>query len=267
MEWGARTYLMGVVNATPDSFSGDGLTRPADAIERAVQQIEAGCDILDIGGESTRPGHVPVDPETEIARVVPVVAGVRDRFPGVVLSVDTYKPEVLRAAHAAGADLLNSVWGLPQPLLEAAVECGVSIAVMHNQTGTTYEGDMVECVLDFLARAAERAVRAGVPRERILLDPGIGFGKTADQNIAMLQNLHRVCRLGFPTLVGTSRKSTIGKLTGREPADRAFGTAATIALSVAAGVDVVRVHDVKAMRDVTRVSDAIVREWRPQGWT
>lgn len=266
MAWGARTYVMGIVNVTPDSFSGDGLASAAEATAHALAQSNAGADLIDIGGESTRPGHRPISDEVEIARIVPVIEAARAELPHAPISVDTYKPPVARAAHAAGADIVNSVWGAPDELLSVAAELGMPIVAMHNQADTTYDGPVVDAVLRFLQDCAARAIRCGIARERIVLDPGIGFGKTADQNLAVLRELHRVVALGFPTMVGTSRKSTIGRLTGREPRDRVFGTAATTALAIAAGVDAVRVHDVAAARDAVAVSDAIVRDWRPADW-
>jgi dihydropteroate synthase len=265
--WGERTYLMAIVNVTPDSFSGDGQTQIDAAIDYAVKQWNAGADMLDIGGESTRPGHEPVDEATELARVLPVIAGVRGRLRDAVISVDTTKPRVVRAAQQAGADIVNSVWGAPEDLVAAAAEFDMPIAMMHNQRGTHYDEDVVDAVVDFLRDCAERAMLCGIGPERVLLDPGIGFGKTPNHNIRLLRNLDRVCALGFPTLLGTSRKSTIGKLTGRDPHERIYGTAATTALGIAAGIDIVRVHDVAQNRDVISVSDAIVRDWRPSGWT
>jgi dihydropteroate synthase len=265
--WGRRTYLMAIVNVTPDSFSGDGRSEPLAAVEHAVAQWNAGADMVDIGGESTRPGHEAVDDATEIARITPVIAGVRRALPEAVISVDTYKPGVARAAHDAGADIINSVWGAPDALIAVAAERRMPLAAMHNQNGTEYAGNVVECVIAYLSDCAQRARAAGLPQEAIILDPGIGFGKTADQNLALLRDLKRIRGLGFATLLGASRKSTIGKLTGRGPRERIYGTAATTALGVAAGVDIVRVHDVAQQRDVISVSDAIVRDWRPAGWT
>jgi dihydropteroate synthase len=264
--WGERTFLMGIVNVTPDSFSGDGRPEVDAAIEHAVRQWNAGADLLDVGGESTRPGHEPIDEATELARVIPVIAGVRERIPDAVISVDTYKANVARAAHAAGADIVNSVWGAPDDLLATAAELKMPLSVMHNQEGTHYDGDVVNAVIAYLLDCARRAQHAGIAPECILLDPGIGFGKTPNHNIRILRALHRIADLGFPTLIGTSRKSTIGKLTGREPHERIYGTAATTALGIAARIDVVRVHDVAQNRDVISVSDAIVRDWRPSGW-
>jgi dihydropteroate synthase len=265
--WGERTYLMAIVNVTPDSFSGDGHAQTQAAIEHAVRQWNAGADMLDIGGESTRPGHERVEESTEMERVLPVIAGVRERLPQAIISIDTYKPRVAREAFGAGADIINSVWGGPDELLDAAAELQMPVAMMHNQIGTHYDGDVVEAVAAFLTDCATRALARGIPHERIMLDPGIGFGKTPNHNIRVLRRLERICDLGFPTLLGTSRKSTIGKLTGREAHERIYGTAATTALGISAGIDIVRVHDVAQNRDVISVSDAIVRDWRPSGWT
>ncbi len=267
LRWGERTYLMGIVNVTPDSFSGDGTLAPADAVAHALVQHDRSSDILDVGAESTRPGHVPVDETTECARLIPVLQGLRRALPDAIISADTYKADVFRAAHAAGADMLNSVWGLPDALLEAAAECGAPVVIMHNKRYADYDAPVMDEVLRFLAEAAQRALRAGIPAEHVILDPGIGFGKTPDHNIAVLRELHRLVALGFPTLIGTSRKSTIGKLTGKKPPLRTHGTSATTALAIAAGIDVVRVHDVDEARDAVSVSDAIVRDWRPPSWT
>jgi len=267
IEWGARTYVVGIVNVTPDSFSGDGIESATQAAEYAHAQWALGADVLDVGGESTRPGYEPVDEAIEIARVVPAIRAVRAALPDAPVSVDTYKPRVLRAAHAAGADFVNSVWGAPPALLELVAELGIAIVAMHNQIGTAYEGSVVDEVLRYLDDCSARAGARGIPPERIILDPGIGFGKTADQNIAVLRELERIVRLGFPTMLGSSRKSTLGKLTGREPRDRVYATAATTALAIRAGIDVVRVHDVAAARDAVGVADAIVRDWRPASWT
>lgn len=264
--WGTRTYVMGVVNATPDSFSGDGLPESSDAVSRGCELLAAGADLLDVGAESTRPGHTPIDEREERRRLLPVLRGLREQRPDAVLSVDTYKADVFGAAHDAGGDILNSIWGLDDALLAAAVEGAVPIVIMHNKRVAVYEGDVVDDVLSSLERQATHAVRAGIAPERVLLDPGIGFGKTSEHNLAVLGALDRIVALGFPTLLGTSRKSTIGKLTGRDVGARVYGTAATVALAVAAGIDVVRVHDVAAMHDVVVVADAVVRGWRPAHW-
>ena len=257
---------MGIVNATPDSFSGDGKPDAADAVEHALALRFSGADILDVGAESTRPGHVPITQEEELRRLIPVVCGIRAADSNSVISVDTYKPAVFEAAHDAGADLLNSIWGLDEALLAAAAERRVPVVIMHNKRVAVYERDVVDEVLAFLEAQAVRATRAGIPPHAVILDPGIGFGKTPEHNVAVLASLERVTALGFPTLIGTSRKSTIGLLTGRDVGSRTYGTAATVALAIAAGIDVVRVHDVGEMRDVAIVTDAIVRGARPAGW-
>lgn len=266
LTWGVRTYVMAIVNVTPDSFSGDGTIDSAAAIERGLQQHAAGADVLDIGGESTRPGHQPVDARTELARVLPVVDGLRRQLPHVPISIDTYKPEVARATHDAGADIVNSVWGASDALLDVAAELQMPVVAMHNQSGSAYPGDVVACVLAFLRDCSQRARERGVACERLLLDPGIGFGKTVEQNLAILHRLDELTALGHPTLLGASRKSTIGKITGRLPGERVFGSIAAATLAVRAGVDVVRVHDVMATRDAVAVADAVTRGWRPDGW-
>jgi dihydropteroate synthase len=261
--WGSRTYVMGIVNVTPDSFSGDGRMETQAAVAHAAGQLEEGADLLDIGAASSRPGHVPIDVEEEKRRLLPVLRGVRTRAPDAVLSVDTFKAEVFAAAHAAGATMLNSIWGLDDALAEAVLACGVPVVIMHNKSDASYERDVVDEVLSYLEERAARAVRAGIPPQRIILDPGIGFGKRVEHNIALLRALRRIVALGFPTLLGASRKSVIGALTGKPVEDRVYGTAAVTALAIAAGIDVVRVHDVAATRDVVRVADAVARVKEP----
>ncbi|MHB8434017.1 MAG: dihydropteroate synthase [Candidatus Tyrphobacter sp.] len=267
LAWGERTYVMGIVNVTPDSFSGDGSTALEDAVATARRHVDEGADALDVGGESTRPGHVPVDAATETARVLPVLRALRERFPRVILSIDTSKPAVARAAVEAGADVLNCVRRAPDELLEIAAEAGLGFVAMHNQETAQYEGDVVDAVVRVLEECGRRGVERGIPRERMMLDPGIGFGKTAEQNLRVLRRLDRVVALGFPTLLGASRKSTLGKLTGRTAGDLVAATAATSTLAAAAGIDIVRVHDVAQTRDAVQVADAIYRGWRPVGWT
>jgi dihydropteroate synthase len=267
LAWGVRTYVMGIVNVSPDSFSGDGVQGPDAARARALGQIADGADLVDVGAESTRPGHRPIDSATERARLLPAVAALRAAAPDAIVSVDTFKAGVYRDAHAAGGDVLNSIWGASDELIAACVETGSPIVVMHNKAVALYERDVVDEVLASLDAAAARCVRAGIPAEHVLLDPGIGFGKLPEHNLAVLRALDRLVALGFPTLLGTSRKSTIGKLTGRAVDARELGTAATIALAIDAGIDVVRVHDVPGQRDAVRVADAVVRGWRPDGWT
>jgi dihydropteroate synthase len=268
--WGERTYVMGILNVTPDSFSGDGLLAAGGdqvgaAVRQARQMVEEGADLLDIGGESTRPGHVPIDAATERARVVPIVAAVRAALPDTPISIDTTKPEVAEAALAAGADLLNDVWAVaPDDAIgPLAAAHGVPIVVMHNRAEARYTSLMAEVIADLMA-AVERAVAAGVPLGNVIVDPGFGFGKTPDHNVALLRNLGALRVLDRPILLGTSRKSTLGRILGDLPVDeRLEGTLATTALGIAAGVDMIRVHDVRANVRLARVSDAIVRgTWR-----
>ncbi len=266
-DWGTRTYVMGIINVTPDSFSGDGSTSVESAIATAQRHIDEGADVLDVGGESTRPGHEPVDEATERERVLPVLRALHECFPGVRLSVDTAKDQVARAAREIGVDVLNCVQRAPDGLLEIAAEGKLTFIAMHNQETAEYDGDVLDAVLRVLDDCAQRGLRRGIPHERMMVDPGIGFGKTAEHNLRILRNLDRIVALGFPTLLGTSRKSTLGKLTGRTVQERVAATVATSALAAAAGIDMVRVHDVAATCDAVRVSDAIFRGWRPAQWT
>ena len=268
--WGERTYVMGILNVTPDSFSGDGLLRGGDpvgaAVELARRMVDEGADMLDVGGESTRPGHAPVDAAEEIGRVIPVLAAVADALPATPLSIDTTKVVVAEAALAAGADLLNDVWGTGSDpaIAKLAAHAGVPLLVMHNRAEARYD-DVVREVVDDLRAALERAERAGVPASDLIVDPGIGFGKTADHNVAVLRNLGALRSLRRPILLGTSRKSTLGRILDLAPEERLEGTLATTALGIAAGIDIVRVHDVRPNVRVARVSDAIVRgRWRSE---
>lgn len=266
--WGERTFVMGILNVTPDSFSGDGLLSRDDVLTAAVMQArrmaDEGADLLDIGGESTRPGHAPVDEEAERQRVVPVIAAVRAALPAMPISIDTTKPAVAVAALDAGADLLNDVWGTGAggEMTAVAAARGVPIVLMHNRAELRYEDVVAEVVADLQA-AVERAEAAGIAATDIIVDPGIGFGKTADHNVTVLRDLAAVRSVGRPILLGTSRKSTIGRILDLPPDERLEGTLATTALGIAAGVDIVRVHDVRANARAARVSDAIVRgTWR-----
>ncbi|MDQ6877828.1 MAG: dihydropteroate synthase [Candidatus Dormibacteraeota bacterium] len=256
-EWGSRTYVMGVVNATPDSFSGDGIGADhAKAVAQAMRMVKEGADLLDVGGESTRPGHVPVSTAEEISRTEAVVRDLA-RESGVPVSIDTYKLEVAEAAVAAGSTVLNDIWGLTRsPALgELAARHGCALVLMHNQDGTDYSDDLMTEIKRFLRVAADRAVAAGVRRERVIIDPGIGFGKTAEHNWIVMRRLDELKELGLPILIGTSRKSFIGKLLDLPVTERLEGTAATVTAAVLRGVDIVRVHDVEAMTRVVRVAD------------
>ena len=252
---------MGIVNVTPDSFSGDG-TLAAEpeghrlAVERGLAMADAGAAIVDVGGESTRPGHTPVPVEEELRRAIPVVEALAAR--GLEVSIDTWKAEVAEAALQAGAAIVNDVWGLRRSpeIAELAARHGAGLVLMHNQKDTEYPGDLVEEVRRRLAESASLARRAGVPRDRIFLDPGIGFGKTPTQNVALLRRLGELRDLEHPLLVGASRKSLLGRIFGQEGERRVWGTAALVAVSVLQGADVVRVHDVPEMLAVARVAEA-----------
>ena len=259
-EWGRRSYVMGIVNATPDSFSGDGVLDPAAAAEQAARMVDEGAALIDVGAESTRPGHAPLDVAAEWARLGPVLRAVRAAI-AVPITVDTSKAGVAERAFDVGADALNDVRGLRgdaalAPLLAAR---GLPAVVMHNQRGRAFGGDVLADIHAGLEASIGVAERAGVDRERLVLDPGFGFGWEPEQNLELLRRLGELRALGRPLLVGTSRKSTIGWLLDRPEAERLWGTAATVALAVQAGVDIVRVHDVAELAEVVRVADAVVR--------
>jgi dihydropteroate synthase len=270
-EWGSRTFVMGIVNVTPDSFSGDGLLAgnvaesSQAAIHAAVAQARRmaadGADILDVGGESTRPGHVPVGAEEEAARVVPIIAAIHAALPDVPISVDTAKVPVAAAALDAGAVLLNDVWGVSadDAMGRLAAERHVSLILMHNRERPEYADFMAELLADLRAALA-RAETAGVPAANLIVDPGFGFGKTPDHNLQVMRRLGELRSLGRPILLGTSRKSTLGRvLGGSPPEDRLEATLATTALGIVAGTDIVRVHDVLANVRAARMADAVVR--------
>lgn len=267
LAWGKCTYVMGIINVTPDSFSGDGLAEDVRAaVELALRFKEEGADFLDIGAESTRPGHQPVSEAEELARLLPALAAIAARV-SIPISVDTWKSGVARAALDHGASIINDVWGLKaDPLIaEVAAEYRAGLIVMHNQSGHEYD-DLVPDIAASLRESVATALSAGVAEENLVIDPGFGFGKTADHNLELLKNLRQLKALGLPLLVGTSRKSTIGRILGLPPEQRMEGTAATVAIAIAGGADIVRVHDVRQMVRVCRMTDAVVRGWRPQGW-
>jgi dihydropteroate synthase len=278
--WGERTLVMGIVNLTPDSFSGDGLLRDASAT-RVAEQIgafaQAGADILDIGGESTRPGAAFVSASEELERVIPAIKIAR-RQSDLPISIDTYTADVARQALDAGADLINDIWGLRTPdggwntdLARLVAERGVPIVLMHNRraavaetnqvahfTNTAYQ-DLAGEIAASLQASIAFAFDHGIAPGNIILDPGLGFGKTPAQNIELLQHLAELRALGYPLLVGSSRKSFIGLVLDKPAEERVFGTAATVSHAIERGADIVRVHDVAAMVDVCRMSDALVR--------
>lgn len=257
---------MGIINITPDSFSGDGNLDLHSAVDQAKSFELLGADIVDIGGESTRPASLyddskPVSIEQELTRVIPVVKAITEEI-GIPVSIDTYKSAVALEALSAGASMVNDVCGFKADLEMTAVvaEARVPAVIMHNQKNTEYE-DLIPDVISSLEKLRDEAVNNGVDSDNIILDPGIGFGKTPEQNLQILRRLAEFRILGQPILIGTSRKSTIGLVLNLPVEDRIEGTSATVALSIAAGADIVRVHDVKEMIRVVRMSDAIVRGW------
>jgi len=262
--WGSRTFLMGIVNVTPDSFSGDGVGLDVDAAIALGLRFEAeGADIIDVGGESTRPDAEPVAAEEELQRVLPVIQWLAKKTT-VPVSVDTSKAEVAAAALEAGAAMVNDVWGLRRDPEMAAVvsRFGVPAVVMHNQRGRPH-CEVLADIRAGLETSIALAEAAGVPRERLIVDPGFGFGWSFGHNLEILRRLPELRSLGRPLLIGTSRKSTIGAVLGLPADERLFGTAASVAIAIANGADVVRVHDVKEMLQVARLADAVVRGWSP----
>ncbi|MBY0250329.1 MULTISPECIES: dihydropteroate synthase [Methylobacterium] len=260
---GGRTLVMGILNVTPDSFSDGGLfAGEAEAVTQAERLVAEGAAILDVGGESTRPGHVPVPAEEEQARVVPVIRAVAPRLP-VPISIDTYKASTARVALEAGARIVNDVWGLQREpdIATVAAAHGAPVIIMHNRETIEPDLDIVADMLAFFERSLAIAHRAGLADSEIVLDPGVGFGKTWHQHLEALRRLPEIRALGFPVLVGVSRKSLLGRLHDREtrPADRLHGSLAAHAVAATLGADIVRVHDVAAHIDAMRVVDAVMR--------
>ena len=279
-DWGSRTYVMGILNVTPDSFSGDGIIAQGDSVSVALSQARAflsvNCDILDVGGESTRPGSAPVDAAAEKERVIPVIESLAGEFPDALISIDTYKTKVAEAALDAGARIVNDVWGLraDPDLARVAAKHNAPVILMHNrsnpasvevkaQLGNAYIGaeyeNLIEDVKRELMDSVAIARRAGIPDERIILDPGIGFGKTVAHNLELIRRLDEIRALGFPVLLGPSRKSFIGYTLDLPPDQRVEGTAAAVAVGITRGADIVRVHDVMQISRVVKMTDAIVR--------
>lgn len=260
--WGERTYVMGIVNLSPDSFWAGGAKDIDAVLACARQHVDADADILDAGGQSTRPGFAELDAQEEIERVVPVIERLAREF-DVPVSIDTYKSPVARAALEAGAVLLNDITGFRQDeaMAQLAVEFAVPAVVMHNQRDREFHDVIADIRVGFAATFSI-AARAGLPRERLILDPGFGFGWTHAQNIEMLRRLPELRDYGLPLLVGASRKSSIGAVLGDTPVEeRLAGSVAAAAIAVANGADIVRVHDVAETRDAVRVADVIVRGW------
>ncbi|MDP7618991.1 MAG: dihydropteroate synthase [Dehalococcoidia bacterium] len=275
-EWGTRTFVMGIINVSPESFSGDGIAEPSAAIRQGLAFVEQGADILDVGGQSTRPiysatveasvrgggsgtQYEELDSEQELRRVIEVIRGLTAAT-DVPISIDTYKPPVAQGALNAGAVMINDIWGLKHDpsLAGVAAKAGVPLVLMHNQEGTSYV-DLIPDIVASLRTSIGRARSGGVGEEKIIVDPGFGFGKTVAGNLEVIRRLPELRELGRPILLGSSRKSTIGRILD-EPADhRVEGTAATVAIGIQNGVDIVRVHDVAQMAKVVRMADAVVR--------
>ncbi|SVB68642.1 uncharacterized protein METZ01_LOCUS221496 [marine metagenome] len=265
--WGARTYVMGIVNVTPDSFSGDGLMgRETEDLEKSISFAQHGADFIDVGAESTRPNHIPTTEAEEIARIIDIIQKIAVNV-DIPVSVDTYKPEVARLSVEAGASMINNIWGVNNDLsmLELSLQTRTPIIIMHNQIGTHYN-DFFSDLLSSLYSSVEFAVKFGIQSTKIVVDPGFGFGKTPDQNLEILKRISDIKELGFPVLMGISRKSTIGYVLNLPEEERLEGTEAAVALCIAGGVDIVRVHDVKEIVRVVRMCDAVVRGWRPNNW-
>jgi len=280
LNYGSKTFIMGIVNVTPDSFSGDGLLANSQVIQRALEQaarfVEAGADILDIGGESTRPGAEAVSAAEEMDRILPVIKAILDLKLNILLSVDTYKASVAEAALLNGVHWVNDIWGLRADEGMAAVvaDFHAPVVLMHNRSqagkvilkdrlGGQYIGSnythFMEEVKDDLLGLVEKAKGAGIQAEQIILDPGVGFGKTVSQNLELVNRLDEIKALGYPVLLGPSRKSFIGYTLDLPPEERLEGTAAVCAVGIVRGADILRVHDVEAIARVAKMSDALVR--------
>lgn len=256
-----RTLIMGILNVTPDSFSDGGKYNTVEsAVRRAVQMIEEGADIIDIGGESTRPGHVPVSAEEELERVIPAIQAIREAVgEQVLISIDTYKSEVARAAIEAGADIMNDIWGLKRDsqMASLAAELGCPVVIMHNREVAVYN-DLMADVVDDLEQSIRIAHQAGVREDQIILDPGIGLPKSHEENLIVMNHLEQIVALGYPVLLATSRKSFIRNTLNLPVDELVEGTAATVAIGIAKGCKIVRVHDVKPIKRTAMMCDAIV---------
>lgn len=258
--WGSRTYIMGVVNVSPDSFSGDGIADISVAVDQARRMAAEGADIIDVGGQSTRPGFEELSSAAEIDRVAPAIEAIVKAV-NLPVSIDAYRATVVAAALSAGAHLVNDIWGFRKDAAVAklAAAAGVPAVIMHNQRGREFR-DVIGDVSLGLQASLAIAEAAGLPKQRLIIDPGFGFGWSVGQNIEILRRLAELRSFGLPILVGTSRKSSIGSILGVEaPEQRLWGTAATLAIAIANGADIVRVHDVAEMRQVCLIADAIVR--------
>lgn len=257
---GERTYIMGILNVTPDSFSDGGRFNDMEsAMDQVRKMIEDGADIIDVGGESTRPGHIVISDEDEISRIVPIIKAIKERF-DIPVSIDTYKGKVAEAALEAGADLVNDVWGFKHDpyIAEVTAKYGAACCLMHNRHDKDYK-NLIEDIISDLKESVEIALKAGVKPENIILDPGIGFAKTVEQNLETINSLEKIKAMGYALLLGTSRKSTIGAVLDLPVDQRVEGTVATSVIGVMKGCDFVRVHDVLENKRACKMADAIVR--------
>jgi len=280
-DWGSRTYVMGILNVTPDSFSGDGIISKGDVVQAALSQADeflaSGADLLDVGGESTRPGSAAVSANEELERVIPVIHALHKTFPDTLISIDTYKAQVAEEAIRAGAHIINDVWGLraDPELAHVAAKYKAPVILMHNRSnpasldvreklGNAYIGseyqNLLEDVKRELIESVALAKHAEVDESHIVLDPGVGFGKTREHNLELINHLDEIRALGYPILLGPSRKSFIGFTLDLPPDQRIEGTAATVSVGITRGADIIRVHDVKEMVRVAKMTDAIVRK-------
>ena len=259
--FGKHVYIMGILNVTPDSFSDGGKFNTMDqAMAQVEKMIAQGADLIDVGGESTRPGHQQITEEEEIERVVPVIQKIKETF-DIPVSIDTYKSKVAKAALDAGADMLNDIWGFlyDEKMAELAATYDVPVCLMHNRNNTEY-GDFVRDVVEDLKKCLAVAEKHGVKKENIILDPGVCFGKTYEQNLAIINHLEALCDMGYPVLLATSRKSVIGLTLDLPVTEREEGTIATSVMGAMKGCDFVRVHDVKANARALKMTEAILYE-------
>jgi len=261
LEIGSRTLIMGILNVTPDSFSdGGNFVSVSQALNHAILMVKEGADIIDVGGESTRPGSDDVESKEELKRVVPVIQELK-RFINKPISIDTYKASVAEAALEAGANIVNDVWGLQRDPEIASViaKYNVPVVVMHNQYNTEYDNDIIDSIIEFFKKSIAIAHEAGIKNEMIILDPGIGFGKTVDQNLEVMRRLDELQVLGYPILLGISRKSIIGNTIDVPTHDRLEGTIALNAIGIQMGAEIIRVHDIKENVKAAKMIDAVVR--------
>ncbi len=261
MKFGTKTYIMGILNVTPDSFSDGGeFINVENAVNHALDMIAEGADIIDIGAESTRPGFIKIDEDTEMQRLIPVIKELKNKT-DILISVDTYKSEVARKALESGANIINDVWGFQkdEKMANVAAKFGCPAIVMHNQDGTEYSKEIMQSIKDFFEITIDIGLKAGMKKEQLILDPGIGFGKTVKQNMYVIKRIEELKCFGLPILLGASRKSMLGKILDLPPKERIEGTIATTVMGIIQGVDIVRVHDVKENLRAAVVTDAIYR--------